>query len=117
MKKNRSGSGSISVVIVDKSSGRHKESHPIGIANDESEVIHFRLKNLEWLRLRKLQKHPEPDLYGEERRAWEYEMEMTGRVVANIDKILINDAIFARKIIQNTLLHPKIHHKYIILTN
>ncbi|MCR5180868.1 MAG: hypothetical protein K6C30_06590 [Bacteroidaceae bacterium] len=45
---------------------------------------------MEWIRLRKLEMHPELDLYGEERRACEYEMEMTLCVVANIDNILIN---------------------------
>ncbi len=88
LKKNRSGS--ISVVIVDKSSGRYKELHTIGIAKDESEVIQLSQKSLDWLRLRKWEKHPELDLYGEERRACEYEKEMTLCVVANIDKFLIN---------------------------
>ncbi len=90
LKKNRSGS--ISVVIVDKSSGRYKELHTIGIAKDESEVMQLRQKGLEWIGLRKLEMHPELDLYGEERRACEYEKEMTERVVSNIDNILINGA-------------------------
>ena len=39
LKKNRSGS--ISVIVVDKSSGRYKELHTVGIAKDESEIARF----------------------------------------------------------------------------
>ena len=90
MKKNRSGS--ISIVVVDKTSGRYKELHTVGIAKDESEIMQLRRKGLEWIRCRELEMHPELDLYGEERKSLEYEMEMTERVVANIDNILINGA-------------------------
>ena len=90
LKKNRSGS--ISIVVVDKTSGRYKELHTVGIAKDESEIMQLRRKGLEWIRCRELEMHPELDLYGEERKSLEYEMEMTERVVANIDNILINGA-------------------------
>ena len=90
LKKNRSGS--ISVVIVDKSSGRYKELHTIGIVKDESEAIQLRQKGLEWIRRHELEMHPELDLFGEERQALEYEREVTERVFANIDNILINGA-------------------------
>ena len=66
--------------------------HTVGIARDESEIEPFRQKGLEWIRRRELEVHPELDLYGEERRACESEIEMTERVVANIDNILINGA-------------------------
>ena len=84
--------GSISVIVVDKSRGRYKELHTIGIARDESEIEPLRQKGQEWIRQRELEVHPELDLYGEERRACESEIEMTERVVANIDNILINGA-------------------------
>ena len=90
LKKNRSGS--ISVIVVDKSRGRYKELHIVGIARDESEIETLRKKGQEWIRRRELEVHPELDLYGEERRACESEMEMTERVVSNIDNILINGA-------------------------
>ena len=83
LKRNRSGS--ISVIVVDKSSGRYKELHTVGIAKDESEITLLRQKGLEWIRQRELEMHPELDLYGEERRACESEIEMTERVVSNID--------------------------------
>ena len=87
-KKNRSGS--ISVIIVDKSCGRYKELHTVGIARDESEIASLRRKGLEWIREHELTVHPELDLYGEERRACEQEIETTRRVVSNIDNILLN---------------------------
>ena len=90
LKKNRSGS--ISVVVVDKSSGHYKELHTIGIVKDESEAIQLRQKGLEWIRRHELEMHPELDLFGEERQALEYEREVTERVFANIDNILINGA-------------------------
>ena len=90
LKKNRSGS--ISVIVVDKSRGRYKELHTVGIARDESEIEPLRQKGQEWIRRRELEVHPELDLYGEERRACESEIEMTERVVSNIDNILINGA-------------------------
>ena len=90
LKKNRSGS--ISVVVVDKSSGRYKELHTVGVAKEKSEADSLRQEGLEWIRRRKLAIQPELDLYGKEREAREYEMEMTERVIANIDNILINGA-------------------------
>ena len=38
-KKNRSGS--ISVVVVDKSSGRYKELHTVGVPKEESKIESF----------------------------------------------------------------------------
>ena len=90
LKKNRSGS--ISVIVVDKSYGRYKELHTIGVAKEESEIASLRQQGLEWIRRRKLEMQPELDLYGEEREALENEIEVTERVVANIDNILINGA-------------------------
>lgn len=90
LKRNRSGS--ISVIVVDKSSGRYKELRTVGIAKDETEIASLRQKGLEWIRQRELEMHPELDLFGEERRACESEIEMTERVVSNIDNILINGA-------------------------
>ena len=80
------------MVVVDKSRGRYRELHTVGIAMDESEIATLRQKGLEWIRQHELAVHPELDLYGEERRACEQEIEITKRVVSNIDNILINGA-------------------------
>ena len=58
-KKNRSGS--VSVVIVDKSSGRYKEIYTIGVAKNESEIGRLVLDGREWIRRRELALHPELD--------------------------------------------------------
>ena len=58
LKRNRSSS--ISVIVVDKSSGRYKELYTVGIAKDESEITLLRQKGLEWIRQRELEMHPEP---------------------------------------------------------
>ncbi|MBR6715778.1 MAG: hypothetical protein IKI83_04960 [Prevotella sp.] len=50
--------------------------HTIGIARDESEIEPLRQKGQEWIRQRELEVHPELDLYGEERRACESEIEI-----------------------------------------
>ena len=62
------------------------------MAKEKSEADSLRQEGLEWIRRRKLAIQPELDLYGKEREAREYEMEMTERVIANIDNILINGA-------------------------
>ena len=87
-KKNRSGT--ISVVVVEKLRGKYKEIHTVGIANDESMLSTLRQQGLDWIRRRELSFQPELDLFGEERRALEYEREMTERVLSNIDNILLN---------------------------
>ena len=80
------------MIVAEKLKGRYQKLHTVGIARDESEIEPLRQKGLEWIRRRESDLHPELDLYGEERRACESEMEMTERVVSNIDNILINGA-------------------------
>ena len=92
VKKIKNRSGSTSVIVASKLKGRYQKLHTVGVAKDEAEIEILRQMGLEWIRRRELEKHPELDLYGEERKARESEMEMTERVVANIDNILINGA-------------------------
>lgn len=80
------------MIVAEKLKGRYQKLHTVGIARDESEIEPLRQKGLEWIRRRESDLHPELDLYGEERRACESEIEMTERVVSNIDNILINGA-------------------------
>ncbi len=87
-KKNRSGT--TSVVVVEKLRGKYKEIHTVGIANDESMLSALRRQGLDWIRRRELSVQPELDLFGDERRAMDYEREMTERVLSNIDNILLN---------------------------
>ena len=92
IKKVKNRSGSTSVIVAEKLKGAYRKIHTVGIAKEEPEIESLRQKGLEWIRRRKLLMQPELDLYGEERKACEYEMEMTERVVSNIDNILINGA-------------------------
>ena len=78
--------------MASKVKGSYQKLCTIGVAKEETEIEVLRQKGLEWIRHRELKIHPELDLYGEERKSREYEMEMTERVVANIDNILINGA-------------------------
>ena len=78
--------------MASKVKGSYQKLCTIGVAKEETEIEVLRQKGLEWIRRRELKIHPELDLYGEERKSREYEMEMTERVVANIDNILINGA-------------------------
>jgi len=92
VKKIKNRSGSTSVIVASKVKGSYQKLCTIGVAKEETEIEVLRQKGLEWIRHRELKIHPELDLYGEERKSREYEMEMTERVVANIDNILINGA-------------------------
>ena len=78
--------------MASKVKGSYQKLCTIGVAKEETEIEVLRQKGLEWIRCRELKIYPELDLYGEERKSLEYEMEMTERVVANIDNILINGA-------------------------
>ena len=92
IKKVKNRSGSTSVIVAEKLKGVYRKLHTVGIAKEESEIESLRQKGLEWIRQCELEMHPELDLYGEERRACESEIEMTELVVSNIDNILINGA-------------------------
>ena len=92
VKKIKNRSGSTSVIVASKVKGSYQKLCTIGVAKEETEIEVLRQKGLEWIRCRELKIYPELDLYGEERKSLEYEMEMTERVVANIDNILINGA-------------------------
>ncbi len=92
VKKIKNRSGSTSVIVASKVKGSYQKLCTIGVAKEETEIEVLRQKGLEWIRRRELKIYPELDLYGEECKSREYEMEMTERVVANIDNILINGA-------------------------
>ena len=124
VKKIRNRSGSVSVIVASKHKGRYEKLITIGISKDKSEIEQLEQKGLDWIRRRKLSIQPELDLFGEERRALEYEREMTERVLSNIDNILLNgtelilDRVFDRigfnriedkvfrKLVQSRLSYP-----------
>ena len=124
VKKIKNRSGSVSVIVASKHKGSYKKLVTIGISKDKSEIEQLEQKGRDWIRRRKLSIQPEFDLFGEERRALEYEREMTERVLSNIDNILLNgtelildrvfdrigfnrieDVVF-RKLVQSRLSYP-----------
>jgi transposase len=49
IRKKRNRSGSISIVVVDKSSGRYRELRTIGVSSDEKEIEALYLKGKKWI--------------------------------------------------------------------
>ena len=87
-KKNRSGT--ISVLIVDKSSGVYKEVHTIGVAKSPDEAMQLITKGKEWISQHKHKDQLKLDLYGEESSLKHQEIEQAERFLSQIDNILLN---------------------------
>ena len=66
-KKNRSGTTSI--VVAEKTKGSYKELVTIGIAKDANDIDSLVNAGHEWISKEKSWRHPQLDLYGEEREA------------------------------------------------
>ena len=89
-KKNRSGS--ISVVIAEKISGRYSELATIGIAQNEKEVEKFVQEGREWIERENQRRHPRLDLFGEERSGCEAELLSAEQMLSCISNITIDGA-------------------------
>ena len=112
------------MIISEKNKGQYRKLYTVGIAREEWEIEELVKEGREWIRRHKLERQPELDLYGEERRILESEMEMTARLISNIDNILLNgtelilDRVFDRigfnriedevfrKLVQSRLSYP-----------
>ena len=66
VRKKRNKSGSTSIVIVDKSSGRYVEIKTIGISTDVTEIAQYVNQGHDWIRKQEELSHPKLDLFGEE---------------------------------------------------
>ena len=99
-KKNRSGTTSI--VVAEKTKGIYKELITIGVAKDSNEIDSLVNAGHEWISKEESRRHPQLDLYGEEREACDREREEVRRVLSNVSNILLNgcdlilDRIFDR---------------------
>ena len=85
-KKNRSGS--ISVVVVSKQSGRYREVHTLGVSSDPASIKRLRQQALLWIK----EKAGSPDIfarYEEER----FEQESLDYFFNHIDNILLNGVL------------------------
>ena len=87
-KKNRSGT--TSVVVAEKTKGIYKELITIGVAKDSNEIDSLVNAGHEWISKEESRRHPQLDLYGEEREAFDREREEVRRVLSNVSNILLN---------------------------
>ena len=87
-KKNRSGT--TSVVVAEKTKGIYKELVTIGVAKDSNEIEGLVNTGHDWISKEKSRRHPQLDLFGEERKACDREREEVRRVLSNVSNILLN---------------------------
>ena len=92
IRKKRHRSGNIGVIVVEKIGGKMKELLTIGVAYNEDEVKNLLNEAKEWISKEESRRHPQLDLYGEEREACdrEREREEVCRVLSNVSNILLN---------------------------
>lgn len=95
-KKNRSGT--TSVVVVDKSSGRFKEVTTIGVSDNPSEIEQLKERGRIWIRQQRLESEPELDLFGDESLSLESEDRKIEYVLNHITNVSLNgvDLILSR---------------------
>ena len=86
----RNKSGTISVVVVDKSSGKYREIETIGIAKDESAVDALMERGRQWIAEHEERMHPALDFDGRAEAARERERREVERVVSSIENVLLN---------------------------
>ena len=89
-KKNRSGT--VSIVVAEKSSGFYKEFATIGIAKSPDEIDGLLVKARVWIDREEERRHPRLDLFGEERKKCEPELLSAEQILSCITNISINGA-------------------------
>ena len=75
-----------------------KELATIGVAYNEDEVENLVNEAKEWITRENLRRHPQLDLFSEEREACDREREEVRRVLSNVSNIL--------RVSRKTQLHP-----------
>ena len=90
IRKKRHRSGNIGVIVVEKIGGKMKELATIGVAYNEDEVEYLVNEVKVWISKEESRRHPQLDLYGEEREACDREREEVRRVLSNVSNILLN---------------------------
>lgn len=89
-KKNRSGT--VSIVVAEKSSGFYKEFATIGIAKSPDEIDGLLVKARVWIDREEERRHPRLDLFGDERKKCETELLSAEQMLSCITNISINGA-------------------------
>lgn len=90
VRKKKYPSGNIGVIVVEKIGGKMKELATIGVAYNEGEVENLVIEAKEWISKEECRRHPQLDLYGEEREACDREREEVRRVLSNVSNIFLN---------------------------
>ena len=90
IKKKKNRSGTTSIVVAEKTKGNYKELVTIGIAKDANDIDSLVNDGREWISKEESRRHPQLDLYGEEREACDREREEVRRVLSNVSNILLN---------------------------
>ena len=84
VRKKKYPSGNIGVIVVEKIGGKMKELATIGVAYNEDEVENLVNEAKEWISKEESRRHPQLDLYGEEREACDREREEVRRVLSQV---------------------------------
>ena len=90
VRKKKYPSGNIGVIVVEKIGGKMKELATIGVAYNEDEVENLVHEAKEWICRENSRRHPQLDLFGDEREACDREREEVRRVLSNVSNILLN---------------------------
>lgn len=83
-------SGNTGVIVVEKYKGQYKELITIGIGGSTEEVEKLVAEGKAWIAQEEKRRHPQLDLFGEEREACEKEIQDVNRFLSNVTNILIN---------------------------
>ncbi len=86
----RNKSGTISVVVVDKSSGKYREIETIGIAKDEGQIEDLMARGRKWIAGYQERLHPTFDFDCRVEVSRERERQEVERVVSSIENVLLN---------------------------
>ena len=89
-KERRIGLETTSIVVAEKTKGIYKELITIGVAKDSNEIDSLVNAGHEWISKEESRRHPQLDLYGEDREACDREREEVRRVLSNVSNILLN---------------------------
>lgn len=89
-KKNRSGSTSI--VVAEKIKGSYRELVTVGIAKSADEIEKLVERGQQWIERERERRHPRLDLFGEERRRCEVELDSIEQFLSQITNITVDGA-------------------------
>jgi transposase len=93
IRKKRNRSGSISIVVVDKSSGRYRELRTVGVGSDEKEIEALCLKGKKWISahcgIRDMFAIAEQER--EERQVTEYLLNNVENILLNGTQLILNE--------------------------